>query len=72
MSADVVNLEAHRLRAAGDDAGFLGCPKCGGDEFAVVCRGLPGKPFVAALVCAACDPPLEIGVEFGELRGVVP
>ena len=67
-TAKVVRLESYRVKRGGDDAGFLGCPGCQGDEFAVVCRGLPAKPFVAALICAACDPPVEIGVEFGELR----
>ncbi len=64
----IVNLDAYRVRNGGEDAGFLGCPKCHGDEFAVVCRGLPAKPFVAALICAACEPPVEISVAFGELR----
>jgi hypothetical protein len=26
---------------------------------------LPGRPFVAALICAVCDPPVEIGVNGG-------
>lgn len=58
----IVDLAAYRVKHGGDDAGFLGCPQCEGDEFAVVCRGLPGTPFVAALICAACDPPIEMGV----------
>jgi len=68
VSERVVRLDDYRVRHGGDDAGFLGCPQCQGDEFAVVCRGLPAKPFVAALICAACEPPVEIGVEFGELQ----
>jgi hypothetical protein len=63
----VVKFPAHKVRAAAPDAGFLGCPQCGGDEFAVVCRGLPARPFVAALICAECDPPLEITVADGVL-----
>ncbi len=63
----VVSLDEYRIRHGGDDAGFLGCPACGGDEFAVVCRGLPAKPFVAALICAECDPVIEIGVLNGYL-----
>lgn len=70
MASDgkVVKFPAHRLRSAADDAGFLGCPVCQGDEFAVVCRGLPGRPFVAALICAACEPVVEISVVDGRLR----
>jgi hypothetical protein len=63
----VVKLADYRVRHGGDDAGFLGRPRCQGDEFAVVCRGLPGRPFVAALICAVCDPPVEIGVNGGEV-----
>lgn len=65
----VVPLDEYRVKAGGDDAGFLGCPKCQGDEFAVVCRGLPGKPFVAALLCVACDPVVEIPVANGWIGG---
>lgn len=57
-----------RIRNAGEDAGFLGCPRCHGDEWAVVCRGLPGKPYIAALICAACeDPIVELNVTQGML-----
>lgn len=63
--AKVIQLAPYRVRNAGEDAGFLGCPKCQGDEWAVVCRGLLGKPFIAALICAACDPVVEIGVVNG-------
>ena len=53
-----------RLEAAADDAGFLGCPACHTDEFAVVCRGVPAAPRIVALICAACD--LEIPVSDGK------
>lgn len=72
MSAKVVRFPAHRVKAAADDAGFLGCPQCSGDEFAVVCRGLPLKPFVASLVCAVCDPPFEIGLTSGAITSMGP
>jgi transcription elongation factor Elf1 len=65
---NVVPLDSRRRSTPPDDAAFLTCPVCGGDEFAVVCRGLPATPFVAALLCATCDPVVEIAVEAGELR----
>ena len=73
MSDDrVVDLAARRaaytVKRGGDDAGFLHCPKCEGGDWAVVCRGLPGRPYVAALVCVECDPPTEVGIEKGALR----
>lgn len=58
----VVDLDAYRVKHGGDDAGFLHCPKCEGGDWAVVCRGLPAKPFIAALICVECDPPTEIGI----------
>ena len=54
------------LKSAGPDGGFLACPACQSDEFAVVCRGLPAAPYIAAVVCAACD--MEIPVEDGAVR----
>lgn len=63
----VVPFPEHRVRSAAPDAGFLGCPRCGGGDFAVVCRGLPARPFVAALICVECEPPLEILVVNGVL-----
>jgi hypothetical protein len=56
------------LRSAGPDAGFLACPACQDEsgDFAVVCRGIPAAPYIAVLVCAACD--TEIPVEDGAVR----
>ena len=65
----VVDLDAYRIARGGDDAGFFACPRCGGDEIAVLCRGIAGRPFVAALVCCSCDPPTEVGVVGGFLGG---
>ncbi len=59
--------KTHTIVGGGPDAGFLGCPDCGGDEWAVVCRGLPGRPHVAVLLCAECDPPREVYVRNGEI-----
>ena len=61
----VIDLDAYRIKHGGDDAGFLHCPRCEGGDWAVVCRGVPGKPFIAALVCVECDPPQEMGVVNG-------
>ena len=53
----------------GDDAAFLGCPVCGLDESLVVCRGGPGRPHIAALLCAACEKPLtELWVVAGYIK----
>lgn len=57
-----------RIRNAGEDAGFLGCPRCQGDEWAVVCRGLPGRPYIAALICAECENPIT---EINVVQGVI-
>lgn len=64
----VVRLDRYRVRSGGDDAGFLGCPACQDErgDFGVVCRGLPARPYVAAVICAACD--LEIPVQDGAVR----
>lgn len=67
-TSNVVPLKGHKIRNGGPDAGFLGCPACQGDEFAVVCRGLPAAPYVAALICAACEPVVEIQVVDGRVR----
>lgn len=64
----VVDLAAYRVQRGGDDAGFLHCPVCEGGDFAVVCRGIHDKPYVAALLCVECDPPIEIGIYGGELQ----
>jgi hypothetical protein len=37
---------------------------------AVVCRGIPNKPFIAALVCMECE--AEIMVNNGYIVGVAP
>jgi hypothetical protein len=55
-----------KLDCAANDAGFMGCPACQADEFAVVCRGVPDAPHIVALVCAQCD--TEIPVEDGAPR----
>lgn len=47
-----------------DDKGFLGCPACHNDEFAVVCSGVPLEPRIAALVCSQCE--IEIPVADGK------
>jgi hypothetical protein len=54
------------LDCAAPDAGFLACPACHAGEFAVVCRGVPDGPYIAALVCAECD--TELPVEDGSPR----
>jgi hypothetical protein len=54
------------LDCAGPDAGFMACPACQADEWAVVCRGVPVRPYIVALVCAACD--AELPVEDGAPR----
>jgi uncharacterized protein YbaR (Trm112 family) len=54
------------LDCAAPDAGFMACPTCQADEFAVVCRGVPDAPRIVALVCATCD--TEIPVEDGAPR----
>lgn len=64
---NVVQLRPRKIRNSGADAGFLGCPVCHGDEFAVVVRGLPAEPYIAALICAACEPEVEISVSVGRL-----
>lgn len=66
--AQVVDLQAYRVTHCGDDAGFLACPRCEGDDWAVVCRGTTGRPFIAALVCVVCDPPFELSVVNGVLQ----
>lgn len=49
-----------RLRAKAGDAAFMCCPACGGEDLAVVVRWSGPRPFIAALVCAACE--TEVGV----------
>jgi hypothetical protein len=53
--------ETVTLQSAAPDAGFMGCPSCGADEFAVVCHGVPDRPHIVALVCVECD--TEIAVD---------
>lgn len=65
--ASVVDLASVRHARGGDDAVFLVCNRCKAEEFSVVCRMQSGRPFVAALVCVACDPVNEIGVVGGLL-----
>lgn len=50
MTDNVVDIQRYR-----DDAAFLFCPKCETDSFHVVARGTNKQPFIAAVVCAACD-----------------
>lgn len=66
-AASVVDLAAIRQARSGDDAVFLACNRCKAEEFSVVCRMQSGRPFVASLVCASCDPVNEIGVVNGLL-----
>ena len=49
------------LQSAAPDAGFLACRECGCDDFAVVCHGIPHKPYVVALVCAECGDEMMLG-----------
>lgn len=46
------------------DRGFLGCPACYHDEFAVVCDGIPLEPRVVALVCTQCE--IEVPIALGK------
>lgn len=59
--AKVISLEAAQRARGGDDARFLACPACGGEDWAVVCRFASGRPFIAGLVCAACEPEAQSG-----------
>lgn len=63
----VINLEERQRQRGGDDARFLVCPKCDGAEYAVVCRFNGNRPFIAALVCTACEDAEHIDVIGGEL-----
>lgn len=68
MTADIIPLEQFERARGSDDARFLGCPDCGGEDWAVVCRFASGNPFVASLICTACHPVKEIGVLNGFLE----
>ncbi|MBW6399999.1 hypothetical protein KPL78_19215 [Roseomonas sp. HJA6] len=70
--SDPIDLSA--ARAQRDGASFMDCPTCGADNpdtnWAVVCRFNGTQPFIAALLCTACE--TEIVVEFGTLVAVKP
>lgn len=65
--SEVIDFAARRREMAQDDAQFLVCQECGGDNFSVVCRFASGAPFVAGLLCAGCEYTMEIGVCYGKL-----
>lgn len=65
---NVVSIEKFNRERGGDDAQFLGCPKCEGSEFAVVVRFAQGKPFVAHLVCVG-EKCIDLGADGLEIVG---
>jgi hypothetical protein len=61
-----IDLSAERTkREPPHEAGWLGCPACGENDWGVVCRFATGAPFVAALVCLGCE--AEVSVTNGFL-----